>query len=73
MGASMGVEGATDNKEVFETYYVEHFLVRRLTQGQVVVVVVMDKLGAHRTRKVREIIEERGAELWLLASYSSQR
>jgi putative transposase len=30
----------------------------------------MDKLGAHRTQKVHELIEERGARLWLLPSYS---
>ena len=65
IGASMAVEGATD-KEVFETY-VEHFLAPTLSEGQVV---VMDRLGAHRTQKVRELIEGRGAELWLLPSYS---
>ncbi len=65
MGASMAVEGATD-KEVFEAY-VERFLAPTLSEGQIV---VMDKLGAHRTRKVRELIEERGAELWMLPSYS---
>ncbi len=65
IGASMAIEGATD-KEVFETY-VEHFLAPTLEERQVV---VMDRLGAHRTQKVRELIEERGAELWLLPSYS---
>ena len=67
MGASMAIEGATD-AEVFEAY-VEHSLgPPTLTEGQVV---VMDRLGAaHRTEKVRELIEERGAELRLLASYS---
>jgi len=65
MGASMAVEGATD-KEAFEAY-VEHFLAPTLEEGQLV---VMDKLGAHRTQKVRELIEERGAKLWLLPSYS---
>ncbi len=30
----------------------------------------MDKLGAHRTEKVRELIEARGAELVFLPSYS---
>lgn len=65
MGTSMAVEGATD-KEVFEAY-VEHFLAPALEEGQVV---MMDRLGAHRTKKVRELVEERGAELWLLPSYS---
>ena len=63
--AAMAIEGATD-AEVFETY-VEQFLAPRLRQGQVV---VMDKLGAHRTKKVGELIEARGAELVFLPSYS---
>lgn len=63
--AAMTIEGATDTP-VFETY-VEHFLAPTLTEGQVV---VMDKLGAHRTEKVRELIEARGAELVFLPSYS---
>jgi transposase len=63
--AAMAVEGATD-AQVFEAY-VEHFLGPALREGQVV---VMDKLGAHRTKKVRELIEARGAELVFLPSYS---
>jgi transposase len=63
--AAMVIEGATD-AEVFEAY-VEHFLAPSLEEGQVV---VMDKLGAHRTQKVRELIEARGAELVFLPSYS---
>jgi len=65
MGASVAIEGATD-AEVFEAY-VEHFLGPTLSEGQVV---VMDKLPAHRTGRARELIEERGAELRLLPSYS---
>jgi transposase len=65
MGASMTVEGATD-AAAFEAY-IEHFLAPSLEKGQVVVV---DGLGAHRTDKVRELIEERGAELLFLPSYS---
>jgi len=63
--ATMTVEGATD-KEVFEVY-VEHFLAPRLREGQVV---VMDRLGAHRSGRVRELIEECGCRLWFLPSYS---
>jgi transposase len=63
--AAMAVEGAT-NAQVFEIY-VEHFLAPSLWEGQVV---VMDKLGAHRTERVRELIEARGAELVFLPSYS---
>ena len=65
MGESMTVEGATDAL-AFETY-VEHFLVPSLREGQVV---VLDGLGAHRTQKVRELVEGRGAELVFLPSYS---
>jgi transposase len=63
--AAMIIEGATD-ASVFEGY-VEHFLAPSLSEGQVV---VMDKLSAHRTLKVRESIEARGAELVFLPSYS---
>jgi transposase len=59
------VEGATDS-EAFEAY-VEHFLEPSLSEGQVV---VLDGLGAHRTEKVKELIEARGADLVFLPSYS---
>jgi transposase len=65
MGASMSVEGATDSL-AFEAY-VERFLAPSLREGQVV---VLDGLGAHRTDKVRELIEARGADLLFLPSYS---
>ncbi len=65
MGASMTIEGATDAL-AFEAY-VEHFLAPSLEKGQVV---VLDGLGAHRTEKVRELIEARGAQLLFLPSYS---
>ena len=65
MGTSMIVDGATDS-EAFEAY-VEHFLAPTLRSGQVV---VLDGLGAHRTEKVRELVEERGADLVFLPSYS---
>src|SRR5829696_6666657 len=65
MGTSMTVEGATD-AQAFEAY-VEHFLAPTLEEGQVV---VLDGLGAHRTEKVRELIEARGADLVFLPSYS---
>ena len=65
MGESMCVEGATD-AEVFEVY-VKYFLAPTLSEGQVV---VLDNLGAHRPQRIRELIEERGAELVYLPSYS---
>ncbi len=65
MGQAMAIEGSAD-KEVFEAY-IEHFLAPELEEGQVVVV---DNLGAHKPDRVRELIEERGAELVYLPSYS---
>ncbi len=65
MGESMTTEGATDAL-AFEAY-VEHFLAPSLREGQVV---VLDGLGAHRTDKLRELIEARGAHLVFLPSYS---
>ena len=65
MGAAVSIEGAT-HAEVFETY-VEQFLAPTLEAGRVV---VLDGLGAHRTARVRELVERRGAELLFLPSYS---
>lgn len=65
MGAALSIEGSTDS-ELFETY-VEELLAPTLTAGQVV---VLDKLGAHRTERVRELVEERGVDLLFLPSYS---
>jgi transposase len=65
MGAPMSVEGATDS-EAFEAY-VEHFLAPTLREGQVV---VLDGLGAHRPKRIRELVEARGADLVFLPSYS---
>ena len=61
----MAVEGATTAR-FFETY-VEKVLVPSLKAGQIV---VMDNLGAHRPKRIRELIEERGCELLYLPSYS---
>jgi transposase len=65
MGPSMAVEGATTAR-VFETY-LRRLLGSALGSGQIV---VMDNLGAHRPKKVKELIEERGCELLYLPSYS---
>jgi transposase len=65
MGPSLAVEGATDTK-AFETY-LERVLAPTLRQGQVV---VMDNLSAHKGERIRELIEQRGAELLYLPSYS---
>src|SRR4051795_2969022 len=65
MGQSMTIEGATDALAI--EAYVEHFLAPSLCEGQVV---VLDGLGAHRTQRVRELVEARGADLLFLPSYS---
>jgi transposase len=66
MSHPMTLEGATDAL-AFEAY-VEHFLAPSLREGQVV---VLDGLGAHRTDRVRELIEGRGAAyVVFLPSYS---
>ena len=61
----MAVEGATTAR-VFETY-VRRLLAPALKPGQVV---VMDNLGAHRPKSIRELIEERGCDLIYLPPYS---
>ena len=65
MGPCLAVEGST-TREVFEAY-LERLLAPTLRPGQVV---VMDNLGAHRPKRVREFIEGRGCELLYLPSYS---
>jgi transposase len=65
MSQPMTLEGGTDAL-AFEAY-VEHFLAPSLCEGQVV---VLDGLGAHRTEKVKELIEARGADVVFLPSYS---
>jgi transposase len=65
MGPSMAVEGGTTS-QVFETY-VERVLAPALKPGQIV---VMDRLGAHRPERIRELIEFKGCELLYLPSYS---
>ena len=65
MGEAMAFEGST-KAFVFEAY-VERFLAPTLRAGQIV---VMDNLWAHKTDRVRQLIEARGADLWFLPAYS---
>ena len=65
MGECMAVEGST-KALVFEAY-VERLLAPSVRPGRIV---VMDNLGAHKTERVRELIEGRGCELWFLPAYS---
>ncbi len=59
------MEGGT-TKAVFETY-VERVLAPSLSPGQVV---VFDNLSAPKGERVRRLVEQRGAELLFLPSYS---
>jgi transposase len=61
----MTVEGATD-AAVFRAY-VTKVLVPTLAPGDVV---VMDNLGAHKVKGIREVIEAAGAHLIYLPPYS---
>jgi transposase len=65
MGQAMSVEGATDGA-AFEAY-VKHFLLPTLEEGQVV---VMDNLQAHKSKRVRKLIESAGASVLFLPPYS---
>jgi transposase len=65
MIATMTIEEATD-ADIFLAY-VEHVLCPALKPGDVV---VMDNLSSHKVRGVREWIENAGAEVLYLPSYS---
>ncbi len=65
MGPAMLLEGATDTA-AFETY-VTQFLAPALPPGKVV---VLDNLSAHKSPRVRALIEARGCTVWFLPAYS---
>jgi transposase len=65
MGPGLVVEGGISTAG-FEAY-VQHLLAPTLRPGDIVVV---DNLQQHRGDRTRELIEARGAELWLLPAYS---
>ena len=65
MGPTVAVEGTTD-REVFEAY-LEEVLVPSLRRDQIV---VMDNLSAHKSERVRELVESTGCELLYLPPYS---
>jgi transposase len=67
MGPSLAVEGATTAR-VFQTY-VGRVLAPSLEPGQIV---VMDNLSAHKPRRIRELIDERGCQLVYLPAYSPE-
>jgi transposase len=65
MEAVITVEGATDSA-VFRAY-VSHVPMPSLAPGDIV---VMDNLGAHKVKGIRETIETAGAALLYLGPYS---
>ena len=65
--AMMTIRGGTD-ADVFEAY-VEHILVPELRAGDIV---MLDNLGAHRTKRVRQLVEAAGATLWFTPPYSPE-
>jgi transposase len=65
MGPSISIEGSSDTESF--GLYMRDILAPRLRAGQIV---LMDNLSVHKSKWVRELIEERGCELWLLPSYS---
>lgn len=65
MGPCLAVEGATTTT-VFEVY-IERVLAPSLRRGQIVVV---DNLGAHKSERASELVEERGCQLLFLPPYS---
>ena len=65
MGPSMSIEGSSDTESF--SLYMREILAPRLEAGQIV---LMDNLSVHKSRWVRELIEEKGCQLCLLPSYS---
>ncbi len=65
MGPSMSIEGSSDTESF--GLYMRDVLAPQLKGGQIV---VMDNLSVHRSKWVRELVEEQGCQLWLLPSYS---
>jgi transposase len=63
--ASMSIESPTDG-DVFLAF-VEQVLAPRLEPGHVV---ILDNLSAHKVRGVRQLIEDRGAQVLYLPPYS---
>ena len=61
----MSIEGPSDTDSF--GIYVREILSPALKAGRIV---LMDNLSVHKGKWVRELIEERGCQLWLLAPYS---
>jgi transposase len=67
MGPSMSIEGSSDTESF--SLYMRNVLAPRLRAGQIV---LMDNLSVHKSKWVRDLLEEKGCQLWLLPSYSPE-
>jgi transposase len=65
MGPSMSIQGSSDTESF--GLYARNVLAPRLRAGQIV---LMDNLSVHKAGWVRDLIERKGCQLWLLPSYS---
>jgi hypothetical protein len=67
IGPSLAITGAVDARMDVRSLPRERVLLPELCPGRIV---VMDNLSAHKTQKVRELIEGAGCELLYLPPYS---
>ena len=67
MGPSMSIQGSSDTQ--FFGLYVRNVLAPPLRAGQIV---LMDNLSMHKAGWARDLIEQKGCQLWLLPSYSPE-
>ena len=65
MGPSMSIEGPSDTDSF--GIYMREILAPSLRPGRII---LMDNLSVHKGKWVRDLIEERGCQLWLLPPYS---
>jgi transposase len=65
MGPSMSIEGPSDTDSF--GLYMREILAPTLKAGQII---LMDNLSVHKGKWVRELIEQKGCQLWLLPPYS---
>ena len=61
----MSIQGSSDTASF--SLYMREILAPSLRRGQIV---LMDNLSVHTSGWVRELVEEKGCQLWLLPSYS---
>jgi transposase len=67
MGPSMSIEGSSDTESFAFGLYMKTVLAPHLRAGQIV---LMDNLSVHKAGWVRDLIEDKGCQLWLLPPYS---